>query len=107
MTQILLTAAQSGFPIKAMVGDELVIQLVENPTSGYRWQPDSGLQLSAREDLFEPTAGASGAGGVRTLRFFLTSPGRLDLAFSLRRSWEGEGQALQRVVYHLEVENEA
>jgi len=38
---------------------------------------------------------------VRTLRFFLSSPGNLDLAFSLRRPWEGEGHAPERVVYYL------
>lgn len=106
MTQILLTAAQSGFPIEARVGDELVLQLVENPTTGYRWQPDSELQLPAREDHYVPAAGATGAGGVRTLRLLLSSPGSFDLAFSLRRPWEGEGQALERVVYHLLVRNE-
>ena len=106
MTQILLTAAKSGCRIEARVGDELVLQLVENPTTGYRWQADSGLQPSAREDHFEPAAGATGAGGVRTLRFFLSSPGSLYLAFCLRRPWEGAGQAVERVVYHLLVQNE-
>ena len=106
MTQILLTAAQSGCRIEARVGDELVLQLAENPTTGYRWQPDSGLQTAARDDHFEPAAGATGAGGVRTLRFFLSSPGNLDLVFCLRRPWEGEDQALKRVVYQLVVRNE-
>jgi hypothetical protein len=53
-----------------------------------------------------PAAGATGAGGVRTLRLLLSSPGSFDLAFSLRRPWEGEGQALERVVYHLLVRKE-
>lgn len=105
MTQILLTAAQSGCRIEARVGDELVLQLGENPTTGYRWQPESALQAPAREDRFEPAAEATGAGGVRTLRFFLSNPGSSDLAFCLCRPWEGEGQALERVVYHLLVRN--
>jgi inhibitor of cysteine peptidase len=106
VTQILLTAAQSGCRIEARVGDELVLQLAENPTTGYRWQPEPGLLASAQEDHFEPATGATGAGGVRTLRFFLSMPGSSDLAFCLRRPWEGEGQALERVVYHLLVRNE-
>lgn len=70
MTQILLTAAQSGFPIEARVGDELVLQLVENPTTGYRWQPDSELQLPAREDHYVPAAGATGAGVCAPSAFY-------------------------------------
>jgi inhibitor of cysteine peptidase len=106
VTQFHLSTAQSGCLIEARVGDELVLQLPENPTTGYRWQPESGLQVSAREDRFEPAAEAPGAGGVRTLRFFLSIPGSSDLSFSLRRPWEVEGQFLERVVYHLLIRNE-
>ena len=106
MTQIHLSAAQSGCLIEARVGDELVLQLAENPTTGYRWQPEPGLQASAREDRFEPAAAAPGAGGVRTLRFLLSIPGRSDLTFCMRRPWEVEDKPLERVVYHLLVRNE-
>lgn len=75
------------------VGDELVVRLPENRTTGYKWHlalPDEGLELA--DDSYEPPdPGKPGSGGTRTVRLRATSPGTHSAAAALRRPWEGEG----------------
>lgn len=82
-------------------GDEVVLRLEENPTTGYRWQiAQSGAgELGLVDDRFVPGAGdtAPGAGGHRIVRFVGRQPGEVRLEAVLRRSWEATGVSQQRV----------
>ena len=85
-----LTEADAGGETAVGVGQEVVLRLGENRTTGYRWQlsvPPEGLAVE--DDSF--TAGvpaAPGAGGVRTFRLRATAPGSHRVTAALRRSWE-------------------
>jgi inhibitor of cysteine peptidase len=83
-------------PLDIRAGEELVLELPENPTTGYRWS----LQVSgsALRELPAATYTASGtgigAGGHRTFRFIAAQPGTASIHATLSRSWEPD-QALQ------------
>lgn len=88
-----LTDADAGAERLVGVGQDLVVRLPENRTTGYRWHlslPEEGLE--ATDDAYEAPAGIRpGAGGTRTVRLRATRPGTHRLVAELRRSWEGEG----------------
>ena len=84
-----LTEADAGREHAAAVGEQLVVRLPENPTTGYRWQLDAPAEVAVEDDGFEPGgSGAPGAAGTRTFRLRATAPGTHHLAATQRRSWE-------------------
>lgn len=88
-----LTDADAGAERTVGVGQDLLIRLPENRTTGYRWHldlPEAGLEL-ADDTYAPPDPGRPGAGGVRTVRLRATAAGTHRVAAALRRSWEGEG----------------
>lgn len=91
MVEIAVGEGQNGAGVSATVGDELKLELAENPTTGFRWQPtgidDRTLQL--RGDDFVPAAGAAiGGGGRRLFRWAVLRPGVTDVRLELKRPWE-------------------
>lgn len=101
--------------VEVGVGDEVVIRLPENATTGYVWSVqsvDDGLELV--EDVMVPAGGAAepggaadrpatpatspgatspglappGAGGEHVVRLRATAPSRADVVLHLGRSWE-------------------
>jgi predicted secreted protein len=91
-----LTESDAGAERTVDVGQELVVRLEENRTTGFRWHlavPEEGLVVD--EDAFDADpSGRPGAGGVRTFRLRATKPGTHRLGATLRRSWEA-GDAAQ------------
>jgi inhibitor of cysteine peptidase len=74
---------------RVRLGDEVLISLPENPTTGYRWRLSAPDALPLEEDGFEPEApGRSGASGQRRLRLRAASIGTHRIALSRRRSWQ-------------------
>ena len=95
------------------VGEELVIRLAENPTTGYVWQiRQSGAgALRVAESRFESgtPAGArapAGAGGERVVRLVGERPGRVQVEALRRRPWEPDSAALERKEFRVEVTEE-
>ena len=75
--------------VRVGLGDEVVVRLPENATTGYRWHVDGlegGLEVTAR-DYTPPGQLLPGAGGTRELRLrpARTGEGRLELV--LRQPW--------------------
>lgn len=88
-----LTDADAGAERTVGVGQDLVVRLPENRTTGYRWSfdlPEEGLEL-ADDSYAPPDPGRPGAGGTRTVRLRVTRAGTHRVAAALRRAWEGEG----------------
>jgi predicted secreted protein len=89
-----LTEADAGAEHTVDVGQELVVRLKENRTTGFRWHlalPEDGVVLD--DDRFDAdTSGRPGAGGFRTFRLRATGRGRHRLGATLRRPW-GSGDA--------------
>jgi inhibitor of cysteine peptidase len=90
--------------VEVGVGDEVVIRLPENATTGYVWSVRSvGEGLEVLEDTMVPAGGLSeggappGAGGERFVRVRATAPTRADVALQLARPWEDEPMQELRV----------
>jgi len=75
------------------VGEEIILRLPENPTTGYRWQftPSGNGKLRLLTDRFE--SGASGGGmpppgaaGHRVLHFIAEASGDVQLAMVNKRA---------------------
>ena len=83
------------------VGDELILRLPENPTTGFRWQvqPSADPALRRIDDRFEPGSGSPlpGASGTRVLKFAASSPGTVQLSLAHRQAWEPSGGTEQRL----------
>jgi len=81
-------------PIALRPGQELLVRLAANPTTGYRWAlaPATGatIVMSASPVFQEdaPAKGRMGAGGRETWRFMALAPGREDIVLEYRRPWE-------------------
>lgn len=84
-------------------GDELVVRLPENPTTGFRWQlTSSGAgELALVEERFVPGSGSAdpGAGGERLARYVGRTPGEVQIEAVLRREWDPPDASLQRRVF--------
>jgi len=85
--------------INVNVGQELIIALDENPTTGYSWQKEfdnSFLELVG--DKFESSSEAKkgkepivGAGGTRSFQFKALKKGGTKVTLVYKQSWKGGG----------------
>jgi inhibitor of cysteine peptidase len=79
-----------GGRVHVKVGDEVLVRLPENPSTGYRWELDSppgSLEL-ADDAYVRSRDGAVGSGGERHFTLRATSIGEAEIQLRLARSWE-------------------
>ena len=91
MAAIVVTEADLGRQVTARVGDAVVVQLPENPTTGFRWALASpqGDVLDLVHDDFQTSVRAGvGAGGLRVFHFGATREGSGRIELKLARAWE-------------------
>ena len=75
--------------ISARVGEEFVITLDANPTTGYLWQPPAEHDLLRFVDRrFTPSGSAIGSGGGEELRFRCVAAGSAPMTLKYQRPWE-------------------
>src|SRR5262245_36168518 len=89
----------SGKTVTAHPGDEVVMSLSENPSTGYTWdieKNDDALLPLAKSEFNGPAFGPPGSGGTRTLTFNAKQPGTVDLQLRCWRSWEGDKSIVGR-----------
>jgi inhibitor of cysteine peptidase len=86
--------SDGGRTIELKPGQELILQLDSNRTTGYSWSLSEAAS-SILEPVGEPvyasdtaSAGRVGSGGTETWRFRAKEPGRQDLSLEYRRPWE-------------------
>jgi inhibitor of cysteine peptidase len=86
----------NGSTVVLAAGQALLIELPENPTTGYRWvmQPCSGMRLD--ENTFSPGGGGIGAGGIRRLKLSATATGAHRLTLLQCREWEPASKFIAR-----------
>ena len=99
-----LSESDSGGERSVAVGDDRVIRLTENRTTGYRWYLSApGDAFAVVDDSYQSAeSGLAGAPGVRTVRLRATHPGSYELTVSSRRSWEsgpGPGSRLRFLIH--------
>jgi inhibitor of cysteine peptidase len=84
-----LTEADAGGEHALGVGQEVVLRLPENRTTGYRWQLSVPDGVAVTDDGYDAApSGAPGAAGTRTFRLRATAAGTHRVTARLRRSWE-------------------
>ena len=71
-------------------GQELQVVLLENPTTGFRWQMQSRGEpvLQLVDDSFDPPASGVGKGGTRRWRFKAAQKGSAGIEIVYRRASE-------------------
>lgn len=98
MTETILTKTDHENTVDLTPGAEMVIELEENPTAGYRWTVEEplpvGMGLVSTE--FAPGVPAIGKGGLRRFRIHVDGPGEGTLSFKLWREWGGDSSVVDR-----------
>jgi predicted secreted protein len=80
--------------VHVSLGDEVVVQLPENATTGYLWsvqRVDAGLEVTGNE-YEAPGSPLPGAGGKRVVRLRPTAAGEGLVQLVLKRPWESSVQ---------------
>lgn len=112
LSTITLSESDSGRAIEAAPGQEIVIRLGSNPSTGYRWtlvDPGSSVLASRGAPVYTPSAavpGVMGGGGTETWSFTAGGPGQQDLRFEYRQPWEREAPPARSVGYTIRVRAE-
>jgi inhibitor of cysteine peptidase len=101
MTQLQLTMSDNGKTIDLAPGTRLVLMLMENPSTGYRWAIDPieppVVELLSNEYTLDPGVGFPG-GGTRQLDFRVVRSGEVRLSLRLVRQWDPSSIAQRFVV---------
>lgn len=89
-------------------GQELVVRLRSNPSTGFGWRLARGAAVLAPAGAaaFEADADAQGrvgAGGIETWRFRAVAAGRDTLRFEYRRPWEKDAAPASTATVDVEV----
>lgn len=102
---ITLGESDAGRSHTVQVGDEVVVRLPENPTTGHRWHltlPTEGLD--AATDSFAAAAPARpGSGGTREFRLQASAPGTFRVGLAHKRSWEPTASAATVLEFDIHV----
>ena len=100
---MIVTREQDGETASLRRGEEVLLSLPENPTTGYRWAfVTEGLDL-AEDSYLGQAESAAGAGGTRRVRLVANRPGAASLSATLQRSWEGPSRAVDHCDFHFNV----
>jgi inhibitor of cysteine peptidase len=89
---VTLTAADKGSQVNVKVGDQIVISLDGNPSTGYTWEAkglDTTILMQVGDATFiSSNPGLVGAGGTLTLKFKAVKAGTGPLSLVYHRPWE-------------------
>jgi inhibitor of cysteine peptidase len=96
--QLKLTSADNGVQQSVNVGEEIVIMLDGNPTTGYTWEAKdldtSMIQQVGSAEFKSSNPGLVGSGGTQTLTFKTLKPGSTSLTIIYHRPWETDVKPL-------------
>jgi inhibitor of cysteine peptidase len=88
--------------ISVRVGDDFVVVLAANPTTGYQWEPHFGAALiQLIERVLAASGSGIGSGGTERFRFRALGPGDGELRMTYRRPWETA--PAQELVFELHI----
>jgi len=90
--QVTLTVADKGSQVDVQVGEQIIITLDGNPSTGYSWEAEN-FDTTMFEQVGDPTfissnPGLVGSGGTLTLTFTTLKTGKATLTLVYHRPWE-------------------
>ena len=105
MAVIKLTQADAGRLIVARRGDDLLLELGANPTTGFEWKVNllEG-QITLVSDEFVTQATTIGSGGLHRFKFSCSDLGAASIELFHWRPWEGESGIRSRPIFKLMIE---
>jgi inhibitor of cysteine peptidase len=93
--------------LKLNVGNEFIIMLPSNRTTGYEWQIDSPLDGNKIEQLklvYVPDkTGLAGSGGKEEWRFKALTAGKSNISFKYVRPWERGVPPAEKKAFDVEI----
>jgi inhibitor of cysteine peptidase len=98
-----------GEDITIGVGQEFIIALGSNPSTGYSWQAsydETALELVGGEPEYEADEtdeAVVGAGGTELFRFLTLKTGEAEITMTYARPWEG-GDVAETQVFTVNIE---
>ena len=104
---ITLTEADAGVTRALKVDQEVLLNLEETPSTGYRWfleaEPSAAVEnLGIQWNT--PDAGGVGAAGRRVFHLRVLTPGEIQLRLKLWRQWQGDASVTRRLEFTLHVQ---
>lgn len=93
MKEVTVSERDHGRLIEVAPDSRIAVRLIENPSTGYRWElePPKDTVLKLETDTYQPPAtSVPGAGGIRVFEFRAQSAGIALIRLRLRRPWESE-----------------
>jgi inhibitor of cysteine peptidase len=108
MATITLTEGNDGKAIRVRQGDEIVLELPQNASNGYRWHiaRADGLDKKGEREagpLPKDPNPQVGGGGTREFRFVAKGPGSARLELKHWREWEGDKSVIARFAVDITV----
>jgi inhibitor of cysteine peptidase len=94
---LVVTQKDNGKTIDLSVGQDFLIQLDENPTTGYRWEVreiDTDLIDRTEDQYSQNLDSETGGGGVRIFKFTTKKTGQDRIQLKHWRTWEGEKSSI-------------
>ena len=103
MAGLNITKDDHGKTIALDRGQHVVLQLEDNPTTGYRWEVIEGEGLDVEMDYEVASTSAVGGGGQRTFHITFPHVGSFRLFLKRHRSWEQDVEPLDQFEAQFEV----
>lgn len=105
MATLALAKDDNGGTFESGQGDEIVLRLPENATTGYRWYVDRADEsLEQMADSYQPDPDVRiGSGGVREFRFRARAAGAAKLELKHWQAWEGESSVTERFAVEIQI----
>lgn len=91
-----VVATDDSRTINLRVGDVAVVELVESPTTGYRWQVEFGPPLTLQSSEWHTSSRGIGGSGTRLFVFRAVATGTTRVEARLLRSWVGDSSMTLR-----------
>lgn len=104
-----VTEADNGREIHLAVGEQLVVKLGSNVTTGYSWNDRSNGELVIQQQGTSTyvakahAPGVVGSGGIETWKYKAVKSGKQTLRLDYNRPWEKEAAPAQTVSFSVVV----